>query len=167
MIRKALFDDLEEIMGIIRATVAEMREYNNTQWDENYPGEKDFINDINNQDLYVAEQNDKLVGFVCINKVEPVEYAGLKWTLKETCMVVHRMAVNINFRREGIGSELMKFAENLALSNNIRYLKTDTYSINTKMNALFKKCGYTFVGKMNFLGKEKPFNCYEKVLNNE
>jgi hypothetical protein len=32
------------------------------------------------------------------------------------------------------------------------------------MNALFLRCGYKLVGEMSFLGKEKPFYCYEKVL---
>lgn len=163
--RKAVIEDIREFMQIIKDTIAEMRTYNNTQWDENYPQEKDFISDIQRGNLYVAEREGKLVGFVCINKVEPVEYNGLNWSLNEVCMVVHRMAVNPNYRRIGIGTELMKFADELALEHNIRYLKTDTYSINTKMNALFKKCGYNLVGEMSFLGKEKPFYCYEKVLN--
>ena len=163
--RKAVMKDIKDIMQIIKETIEEMRTYNNTQWDENYPQEKDFINDIQRGDLYVAEKEEKLVGFVCINKVELVEYDGLNWSLKEECMVVHRMAVNPIYRRMGIGTELMKFADELALVNNTRYLKTDTYSINTKMNSLFKKCGYDLVGEMSFLGKEKPFYCYEKVLN--
>jgi len=58
----------------------------------------------------------------------------------------------------------MNFADDLAIKNSIKYLKTDTYSINTKMDALFKKCGYKFIGEMIYLGKEKPFNCYEKIL---
>ncbi|AWI03445.1 N-acetyltransferase [Clostridium drakei] len=167
MMRKAVIEDTKEIMQIIKETIAEMRTYNNTQWDENYPQEKDFMKDIQKGDLYVAEREGKLVAFVCINKVEPVEYNGLNWSLKEECMVVHRMAVNPNYRRSGIGTELMKFVDELALANNIRYLKTDTYSINTKMNALFKKCGYDLVGEMSFLGKEEPFYCYEKILNND
>lgn len=163
--RKAVMEDIKECMQIIKVTIAEMRTYNNTQWDENYPQEIDFISDIQRGDLYVAEREGKLVGFACINKAEPVEYTGLNWSLNEDCMVVHRMAVNPYYRRNGIGTELMKFADELALKNNLRYLKTDTYSINAKMNALFKKCGYDLVGKIRFLGKEKPFCCYEKILN--
>lgn len=165
MMRKAVMEDTKGIMEIIKETISEMRTYNNIQWDESYPQEKDFMNDIQRGDLYVAEREGKLVGFVCINKVEPVEYDELKWPLNEDCMVVHRMAVNPNYRRSGIGTELMKFADELALANNIRYLKTDTYSINTKMNLLFTKCGYDLVGEMSFLGKEKPFYCYGKILN--
>lgn len=165
MMRKAVMEDTKGIMEIIKETISEMRTYNNIQWDESYPQEKDFMNDFHRGDLYVAEREGKLVGFVCINKVEPVEYDELKWPLNEDCMVVHRMAVNPNYRRSGIGTELMKFADELALANNIRYLKTDTYSINTKMNLLFTKCGYDLVGEMSFLGKEKPFYCYGKILN--
>ena len=94
MIRKAVMEDINDIMRIIKETIAEMHSYNNTQWDENYPQEKDFINDIKKGDLFVAERDGKLVGFVCINKVEPVEYNGLNWSLNEEAMVVHRMAVN-------------------------------------------------------------------------
>jgi GNAT superfamily N-acetyltransferase len=165
IIRKAVLEDLKGIMDIIKQTIVEMHSYNNNQWDENYPKEKDFISDIHNQDLFVVEREGKLAGFVCINKVEPVEYRELNWSLNESAMVVHRMSVYPPFRRMGVGTELMKFTDELALKNNINYLKTDTYSLNTKMNALFEKSGYKLIGEMNYLGKEKPFYCYEKVLN--
>jgi len=164
MIREAIMEDIKDIMGIIKQTIVEMSTYNNTQWDENYPQEEDFATDIQKGDLFVVEMEGKLVGFVCINKVEPAEYFRLNWSLNEDVMIVHRMAVNSDYRRSGIGTELMKFADEFALKNNIRYLKTDTYSLNTKMNALFKKCGYDFIEEMSFLGKEKPFYCYEKIL---
>lgn len=40
MIRKATMEDIKDIMEIIRKTIIEMRTYNNTQWDENYPQKK-------------------------------------------------------------------------------------------------------------------------------
>lgn len=165
MIRKAAVEDIKDIMEIIRQTIQEMRTYNNTQWDENYPQKKDFIDDIENQNLFVVEKNETLVGFLCINKIEPAEYKNLNWSLHEDCMVLHRMSIGPNYRRCGIATKLIKFAESLALKNNIRYLKTDTYSVNAKMQALFKKCAYNFVGEIHFNGKEKTFYCYEKILN--
>ena len=164
MIRKAILEDLKDIMEIIRQTIVEMRTYNNNQWDGNYPKEKDFINDIQKEDLFVIEREGNIAGFICINKVEPVEYNELNWTLNETAMVVHRMSVSPAYRRKGIGTQLMKFTDELALKSNIRYLKTDTYSINPKMNGLFVRCGYKLIGEMSFLGKENPFYCYEKIL---
>jgi len=164
MIRKAVLEDVREIMKIIRTTIAEMHSYNNYQWDENYPQEQDFIRDISQGTLYVLLRDGKLAAFVCVNQVEPVEYRGLNWSLREEAMVIHRMSVDPEYRRKGIGKELLKFAEDLADRNCYRYLKTDTNSINDRMKALFIKCGYNFIGQIIFSGKEEPFNCYDKVL---
>ncbi|KOF56550.1 acetyltransferase [Clostridium sp. DMHC 10] len=164
MVRKAVKEDIRDIMQVIKATIEEMRTYNNTQWDENYPREEDFMSDIEKGELFAVDREGKLAGFVCINKIEPIEYNELNWLLNKDAMVVHRMAVNPNCRRSGIGTELMKFADDFALKNSIKHLKIDTYSINTKMNDLIRKCNYNFVGEIYFLGREKPFFCYEKVL---
>lgn len=164
MIIKATKNDITDIMKILDLTVKEMKSYNNTQWDENYPQTKDFIKDIENGELYVEVENKHIKGFICVNLVEPKEYNDLKWFSIEKCMVIHRMAVSPLYRNSGVGSKLMNFAEEIALKNGITYLKTDTYSINIKMNSLFKKFNYKFVGEMNFLGKEKSFYCYEKYL---
>lgn len=165
MLRKAVAADVKEIMSIIRLTIEEMRTYGNAQWNESYPQERDFMKDIQNENLFVLERDKQIAGFVCINQAEPAEYDSLNWALGDKPMVVHRMAVNPKFRRNGIGTELMKFTDEFAIKNNIRYLKIDTYSVNAKMNALIKKCHYNFVGKINLLEKEKPFYCYEKILN--
>lgn len=164
MIRKASLNDVDSIMDIIKSTVEEMKTYNNTQWDESYPQAKDFIKDIESEDLYVEAEGKEIKGFICINYIEPKEYDDLNWVSNSKAMVIHRMAVNPKFRQQGIATKLMKHAEQLALDNNVVYLKTDTYSINTKMNSLFKKCGFNLVGEMSFLGKEKPFFCYDKLL---
>lgn len=164
MIRKAVLMDLDIITKILKDTLAEMHSYNNYQWDENYPNKQDFINDINEGSLYVYEDNCLVVGFLCINIKEPVEYKGLNWSLNEGAYILHRLAVDINHRKEKVGFKLMQFAEDLAINNKIFYLKTDTYSLNTKAQRLIECCGYEYVGTMEFLNKEKPFYCYEKKL---
>ncbi|MER0278870.1 GNAT family N-acetyltransferase [Clostridioides difficile] len=164
MIRKANMNDLEKIMKIIKATVEEMKDYNNTQWDENYPSDKDFVSDIKKQDLYVDEIDGDVAGFICLNYEEPEEYVDLNWSSNKKAMVIHRMAVNPSFRKKGIASKLVDFAEKLAEENSVSYLKSDTYSINSKMNAFLVKCGFIKIGEMSFLGKEKSFYCYDKIL---
>lgn len=164
MIRKAGIEDLKDILEIIKQTIVIMSTYNNNQWDEKYPKEKDFMDDIQKENLFVIEREDKIAGVICINKEQPLEYSELNWTLAEASMVIHRMSVSPDYRKSGIGTELMKFTEELALKNNLRYIKTDTYSINPNMNALFVRCGYKLIGEISFLRKEKPFYCYEKVL---
>ena len=164
MIRKAKLSDLDRIMEIISEAVAEMKSYGNTQWDENYPNNETFITDINNNSLYVYEEDNLIKGLVCIDTDEDEEYKNLNWSLNENCMVTHRMAIDSKFRNNQIASKLMDFCENLALKKGVKYLKADTYSINIKMNSFFKKRGYNFVSEIYFKGKEKPFYAYEKIL---
>jgi GNAT superfamily N-acetyltransferase len=164
MIQPATLEHLASIMEIIQLTIAEMRSYNNTQWDNTYPTAKDFIEDIQNGDLFVdiSDADAQLRGLICVNTLEPDEYAGLPWSTAGVAYVVHRMAVHPAYRRQGVGGGLLEFAQALAARNQIYYLKTDTYSINTKMNALFQKFGFSFVSEMAYRDKELPFYCYEK-----
>lgn len=164
MIRKATINDLDSIMKIVGKIITEMATYNNFQWDENYPQARDFVADIEKEELFVSVRENEVVGFICINRDEPNEYEGLQWSSTEEALVIHRMGVSSDYRHAGIGTELVGLADELATISDVKYLRTDTYSLNTKVQRLFQKCDYTFVGEMNFLGKEKPFYCYEKVL---
>ncbi len=58
----------------------------------------------------------------------------------------------------------MKFAESLAIENNINYLKTDTMFSNPNAQKLFEKCGYKYAGILRFQGREENFFCYEKII---
>lgn len=164
MIREANLNDLDEIMDIVGQIIVEMREYGNTQWDETYPTAEDFKKDIAEGCLYVDEFEDDLTGFICINDIEPEEYKDIDWASDEKSLVLHRMGVNSKYRGKGKGKNLIRYAENLAMRNDIMYLKTDTNSKNMKMYNLLKKMGFRFAGEMDFLGKPDPFFCYDLKL---
>jgi len=164
MIRNARLSDIMGIMEIVKETIEEMHCNNNYQWDENYPLIEDFTKDIEAGTLSVFEVEGIVTGFICINKEEPLEYKSINWALNEDAFIIHRMAVRNNSRGTGIGAKLIKFADKISAENKIAYIKTDTYSLNIKAQGLLEKCGYTFTGKMNFLGKEKSFYCYERIM---
>ena len=164
MIRAATMDDVSNIMEIVQAVILEMHGYNNFQWDENYPLVEDFAGDIKKGTLFVYIQGEKIRGFVCINRDEPSEYDGLKWSLSEEALVIHRMGVSPDYRKVGVGRALIVFADELAIKNSVRYLKTDTYSLNTNAQGLFEKYGYVLVGEISLLEKEKSFYCYDKTI---
>lgn len=155
---------LDEIGAIVRETMRLMHAAGNFQWDEAYPSRADFAADIVRGELFVALREDVLQGFICVNHAEPQAYAALAWTGSETPLVLHRMAVAPRARRGGVGQALMCFAEETARRQNVRYLRTDTYSMNEKAQRLFTRCGYRLVGEIRFRGLEKPFYCYEKAL---
>lgn len=164
MIRNATENDLDKIMEIINITIKNMEIEGNNQWDETYPNRDIFIKDIKNNHLYLIEEED-IKGVICLNYIEADEYKNINWSLENKALVIHRMAVNSKFRNQGIGSKLLEFAKNLAKENNIKIIKTDTYSKNIKMDNLFRKLNFKQIGVVNFNGKEKDFFCYENLIN--
>lgn len=164
MIRKATFNDVDAIMKVVKKIIVEMKESNNTQWDETYPTSDDFKKDVEEGNLYVDEFEGELLSFVCINEEEPEEYKNIDWVSDEKALIIHRMGVNPKHRGKGKAKLLIKYAENRAMDRGIMYLKTDTNSMNVKMYNLFKTCGFRFAGQMEFMGKKDPFYCYDLKL---
>lgn len=164
MIRLSKISDLDSIMKIVAGTIEIMCRENNPQWDKNYPNRFDFLEDIKSNDLYIYEIHKEIRGLICLNTIEPEEYQALTWSLPDTAVVLHRMTVNPKYRRQGIGTILINYAETFALERRYKYLKTDTYSFNQNMNYLFVRQGYRKMGEIYLNQKPETFNCYEKIL---
>jgi len=162
--RKAKHEDIMSIVAILDPIVKEMNATGNYQWDHKYPKAKDFEKDIECGTLYVYEDSGVIGGFICIDSNEPQEYRSARWSQNNEAMIIHRMAVNVSSRGQGIAKKMMYFAEQIALANGIHYLKTDTFSGNENMNALFRRVGFRKVGDINLQGKEGLFSCYEKQV---
>lgn len=165
MIRKAKKTDLPRIMSIVADTIALMHEEGNVQWNDDYPLEADFLKDISAGTLYVLEQDREVAGFICVDGNEPAEYAGLCWQADPgEAAVIHRMSIAVAGRQKGLGTILFEFAEQTAKAEGKRFIKTDTYSRNPKMNRLFLSRGYDKTGEISFKGRPFAFYCYEKRL---
>ena len=165
MIRQATAADLDAVMAIIGATVAIMQTEGNNQWSEVYPVREDFAQDIIEGSLYVYDdEQNKPRGVVCLNDQQREAYAPLAWQSKKPALVIHRLAVDPQARRQGIGTKLMRFAEELASQRGFSQLRTDTYHCNERMQALFQKMGYRKVGECYFVEDLAAFYCYEKLL---
>ncbi len=165
MIRLANQEDIKAIMKIVGLVVADMKREGNHQWNEAYPVSDDFLKDVRLKNLYVKENTGgKVTGFICIDQIEPKAYEELMWSSNHSFLVIHRLAVSSDHRGQGIAREMIAYAENMARKGHIDYIRTDTYSKNKGMNALFSKLNYHFVGEINMLEKPCPFRCYEKGI---
>lgn len=165
-IRKALVDDLVAIMKILRVVVPKMIEARNFQWDNSYPNESVFLNDISFGRLWVSIIDCKVVGFAAITTDQEPEYAEVGWDINEVAIVTHRLAVDPAFKGYGVGVSLLKKAEDVAIENGIKILRIDTNVANEATKKLFPKCGYTYCGEIGLSFRPGlRFYCYEKILN--
>ncbi|TYS01707.1 GNAT family N-acetyltransferase [Rossellomorea vietnamensis] len=161
-------DDIKDIMKMVRKTVAIMKSEDIDQWTDEYPLAADFNKDVENGSLYVAvDQENKAAGSITIDQSEPGEYKTSPWRKEGPAYLFHRLVVDPDVRGKGIASLLIKQTEEVAKANSVYYIRTDTYSLNKKAQSLFKKNGYTKMGKIQFMGKDKPFYTYDKILEEE
>ena len=164
MIRTAIISDLNQIMDIVETSKLDMHSYDNFQWNKDYPKENDFIKDITEGTLFVYDIKGIIAGLICINKIEPNEYKNANWSMTKQSVIIHRLAVNNEFRSQGVGYKLINYANTICIENGLSYIKTDTNSLNVKAQGLLRKCGYTFVDEITFLNHMGIFYCYDKKV---
>jgi ribosomal protein S18 acetylase RimI-like enzyme len=165
IIRLATPNDIEPITQLVAQIVPVMNATGNFQWDSTYPNTEVFKNDINLQQLWVAEVDGKVAGITAITTDQQAEYANVGMDITQTAIVTHRLAVGLDYRGMGIAGALLNQADIIAKARGINILRIDTNSNNKATRKLFPKLGYEFTGETGF--KFKPnlrFYCYEKIV---
>lgn len=166
-IEKATLKDLDEILKITQQALITMKKLGFHQWDENYPNIEIFTQDIEKNHLYICREKEQILGFICINELfSPQEYKDICFNPKfnDKTFYLHRLAINQDFKRQGIGFKLLNFCEEFAIKNNKLSLRADTSSKNFPMNSLFQKLNYQFCGEFNIKNYNDKFFAYEKIL---
>ncbi len=164
-IRQATSAEVPAILALIRRSVPLMRAAGNLQWDEHYPNAEVFAEDIRLRQLWVAIMDRQVAGVAAITTDQSPEYADVGWDLKEAAVVIHRLAVDPEYRGQGVAESLMQQAETVAQNWGIRVLRVDTNTRNLATQGLLPKLGYELAGEISL--EFRPglrFLCYEKRL---
>jgi GNAT superfamily N-acetyltransferase len=166
--RKANLHDVPRILEITVAAVKKLNDAGNFQWNETYPLESDFLKDIENDELWVAEENTLILGFMAITTDFPPEYHNFGWDMNSPATIPHRLALAPEAIGKGLAQKFMLLSEKVALDRGHCYVRVDTNVLNAPMNYVFRKLGYEFGGETTFSckGDSYPlsFNCYQKRL---
>jgi ribosomal protein S18 acetylase RimI-like enzyme len=166
LLRLARLSDLSALMALVRRVVPLMRADGNLQWDNGYPNEQIFERDIDQSELWVAEPAPGvLAGVAAITTDQSPEYAQVGWDIHEPAVVIHRLAVDPDYRGAGVAVALMQQAEEVARERGISVLRVDTNTRNPATQRLLPKLGYILAGEIGL--EYRPglrFYCYEKRL---
>ncbi len=166
MIRKAIETDIEPIIAITKACAKAMIANGIYQWNEHYPNHNAFISDLNRDELYVLEVNEKVKGSLVISTLMDKEYMPIKWLIKnENNIYIHRLSIHPELQGKGYAQKLMDFAEQFAIEHNYSSIRLDTFSENKRNQKFYELRGYNQLGDIHFPKQsEFPFHCYELVL---
>ena len=150
MIRLATKNDLLSITQLVKEAKQIMEEFNNNQWDDEYPAKEHFEEDIENKTLYVLDVDHTIYG--------PVNRNG--------AYVIHRLAGSKQYK--GAATELFQFAIDLANEHDIHVILTDTFALNKPAQGLFEKFGFTKVDEIEIdyhpFDRGAPFYAYYKNI---
>lgn len=166
MIRKALLNDIDELLKITKACAIDMIAKDIYQWNEFYPNKQAFINDVERDELYVFEVNNTLIGCVTVSTFMDEEYIPIRWLTPNTNNIyIHRLAVHPKHQGKGFAKQLMNFAEKLAIKNHFVSVRLDTFSQNPKNLKFYELRNYKRLGEIYFPKQSHyPFYCYELIL---
>ncbi|WP_341215986.1 GNAT family N-acetyltransferase [uncultured Wocania sp.] len=165
MIRKATLEDIDGIIKITKACASFMIDNGIYQWNEHYPNKTAFKNDVLRNELYVIEEDKKLVGCIVISSFMDEEYIPISWlTENKRNIYIHRLAIHPKYQGKGYAQKLMGFAENFALENKYTSIRLDTFSQNKRNQKFYELRGYKRLGNIYFPKQSNyPFYCYELV----
>ena len=165
-IRLAKERDLKRVVSITNACAVHMISKKIFQWDENYPNIEIFKDDVKNKSLFVIEDNELIMGCICISlKIDDV-YKDVKLlTPNRNNVYLHRLAIHPNFQGQGLALKLMEYAEDFTIKNGCISIRLDTFSGNPKNNKFYTLQGYTKLEKIFYRNQsDMPFHCFEKIL---
>lgn len=165
--RKAMDKDVNRIMEIIRQAQEYLKTQGVDQWQNNYPNIETIETDIKNGHGYVLLKDNLVIGTVAVSFDGEKTYDNIyngAWLSNNEYAVIHRMAIDTNYKGLGLASIMIKNIEEMCLNKGIYSIKIDTHQQNTSMQKLLHKNGLKYCGII-YLEDRNGRVAFEKILN--
>ena len=163
-------DDIPYVMNITNQAKNLLKKNGSLQWQQGYPNEDAFTEDIKNNSLYGIYEDNKLNAFGAFVYGKDLNYVEIdgKWDIpaNDKDMAIHRVAVGENNHGKKFGLKMLKYGIEYAKKLGCLTVKVDTHKNNIPMQKSILKSGFTYRGVIKIL-KDKLDNlrfAYEIVL---
>ena len=151
IIRKAVLSDIPCVAAIYDAIHTEEETGRMTiGWVRGiYPTEQTAQAALERDDLFVLEEDGKILGAAIINQSQCDGYETASWEYPaEDCeiMVLHTLVIDPGAARRGYGRAFVAFYEDYAREIGCKYLRMDTNVRNARARAMYARLGYKEIG---------------------
>ena len=161
--RLAKISDIYDVFALIRAAIVRMEEDDIHQWDDIYPTKEDFISDIANKSLYIAEENGRMVAIYVISAESDEAYKTADWQYSDvSTYILHRFCVSPDYQNKGIGKEVLAHIETQVHEMGYESMRLDVFTENPYAQKLYRKSGYQVRGYADW--RKGRFDLMEKKL---
>ena len=168
VIRKSTISDLDELTILFDEARTTIGRLGIDQWQNGYPQKGVIAEDVRRERSYCVLDDDGICGtFVLVDDGEPTYdriFDG-QWLTgdSDSYIAIHRVAVALRTRGQGISTLIIDHAERAARENDRRSLRIDTHRGNIVMRRMLEKHGFILCGII-FLADGGERVAYEKIL---
>ena len=170
--RKANNDDTNTVINLYEELINAIKNNEHTpQWEYGvYPKDKNIIEAIENEELYVGIIDEEIVSSVVINHKANKGYENIQWKIDEdyeNVYVVRLVAVKHGHENKGIAQKMLKYVFDLAKEKSIKSVRLSIIENNVPAERVYKKLAFEYVDTISVKADErglKTFNLYEKLI---
>ena len=163
--RRTTEQDLPFIMDIIREVQENFRIAGIDQWQDGYPDEASFREDMQHGDSYVLLDGETVVATAMITFRGEPTYNQIEgaWLTNEPYAVIHRIAVSPSLRGKRLAERFFEEMILMCKEKEITRLRIDTHQENKAMQRLILRLNYTYCGIIYVRGGA-PRLAYEREV---
>lgn len=156
MVRHATMADLMSIDDIAKRAILDMRSAGIPQWELTYPRARHFEQDIQDGVLLLEELDGQIRGAMVLKVEHDPPYQTITgWlTPHGNSMVIHRVVVDPNYRRQGVFQALFDAAVDRTRAAGMQSIKIDTHPDNYKMKSFLAKQGFVAIGYLAVIHRD-------------
>lgn len=147
--RKSKIEDIPMMMEIIKQAQNYFKSKDIDQWQDGYPNEENLREDIIQGESYVMLLDDKIVATAAISFRGESTYNEIyrgNWLSDREYAVVHRVAVNDDYKGQGLSHKIIEFSQKKCKELGYSSIKIDTHKDNFVMRSLLEKNGFKYCG---------------------
>ena len=170
-ITKTTAADIESLMEIFREAQGTIAALGIDQWQNGYPSTPVVEEDVEKQQSYSVRHEGRVCGTFVLVDYEPL-YDNIEdghWRSGDESrdyLAMHRVAVAVAMRGQGVPTRMIDFAAKLALEKGKRSLRIDTHRGNVVMRRMLEKNGFRLCGIIH-LANGDPRVAYEKIISED
>ena len=166
IVRDGLITDLERVVKIYNDAILKFENDGTFQWGKGYPNANNYIEDIKNHIVRVLEIDGLVVGTITLVFGEDENYKEIDgaWLNDEDYLVIHRIAIDKDYYKRGIGLALFKDAIEVAKKRKTRNIRIDTLKYNYDMKRLIEKFDFKYCGVITLKRNGGLRDAFHKII---
>lgn len=136
-------------MAIVSDAKEFLRQNGVDQWQNGYPDEEMFFDDIKGGESHVVLCDGKIAAVAMLSFAGEPTYSVIRdgeWLTCGEYGVVHRISVARDMRGHGIAAFIFDQAEKICVENSVYSLRADTHEDNIPMRKTLRRCGFSYCG---------------------